>query len=205
MRNDDALFQLGMDLDALTTLEPRSTTQTEDKKTPGFNALGEKTLKSDTINKASLSASSLQIAMDDERLDHFIRQDGEIFAGSHIIIDLYEAEGLNDQARIEAAMLKCVEEAGATLLHIHLHPFEPTGVSGVAVLAESHISVHTWPETGYAAFDVFMCGDAQPAKCIGILAREFRAGRVGVKELRRGTEVLEFIGTPSIDGLSTGR
>ena len=53
---------------------------------------------------------------------------------------------------------ECIRAAGATLLHIHLHHFTPNnGVSGVAVLAESHISVHTWPESGFAAFDVFMC------------------------------------------------
>lgn len=172
MRNDDALFQLGMDLDALTVFEPRSTTQTEDENT--FFAFAE-----------SDNSSSKR----DTSLDHFVVRDGETFAGSHIIIDLYEAEGLNDQALIETAMLECVDKAGATLLHIHLHPFEPTGVSGVAVLAESHISVHTWPENGYAAFDVFMCGDAEPEKCIDILADAFKAGRVEVRELRRGTKV----------------
>ena len=61
-----------------------------------------------------------------------------------------------------------MKEAGATLLHIHLHTFtDGGGISGVAVLAESHISVHTWPEKGYAAFDVFMCGDAEPRKALG--------------------------------------
>ena len=117
-------------------------------------------------------------------------KDGETFAGSHIIVDLYDAEGLNDQERIQAAMMECIEQSGATLLHIHLHPFEPSGMSGVAVLAESHISVHTWPENGFAAFDVFMCGDTKPEKCIDILGRAFNAGRVEVKELRRGTDVL---------------
>lgn len=122
-------------------------------------------------------------------LDHFVTKDGETFAGVHLIIDLYDADHLDDQAHIKQAMLDCIEASGATLLHIHLHPFEPTGVSGVAVLAESHISVHTWPEARYAAFDVFMCGDTQPEKCIDILSSAFNAGRVDVTNHKRGNKL----------------
>jgi len=60
------------------------------------------------------------------------------------------------------------------------------GISGVAVLAESHISVHTWPEKGFAAFDVFMCGDAQPMKALEVFKRAFNPGRVVVGEHKRG-------------------
>ena len=122
-------------------------------------------------------------------LDHFVTKDGVTFAGTHIIIDLYDAQQLDDQAHIERTMRACIEASGATLLHIHLHPFEPTGVSGIAVLAESHISVHTWPEAGYAAFDVFMCGDTEPEKCIDILADAFKAKNVEVTNLKRGDKV----------------
>ena len=122
-------------------------------------------------------------------LDHFVTKDGVTFAGTHIIIDLYDAQQLDDQAHIERTMRACIEASGATLLHIHLHPFEPTGVSGVAVLAESHISVHTWPEAGFAAFDVFMCGDTEPEKCIDILADAFKAKNVEVTDLKRGNKV----------------
>ena len=122
-------------------------------------------------------------------LDHFVTKGGVTFAGTHIIIDLYDAQQLDDQAHIERSMRACIEASGATLLHIHLHPFEPTGVSGIAVLAESHISVHTWPEAGYAAFDVFMCGDTQPEKCIDILATAFKAKNVEVTNLKRGDKV----------------
>ena len=119
--------------------------------------------------------------------DHFITRDGVTFAGSHLIVDFWEAEGLDDAARIEQAMKDAVEAAGATLLHIHLHTFTPNGgISGVAVLAESHISVHTWPEKGYAAFDVFMCGDARPEACVPVLRDAFAAERVTVREILRG-------------------
>ena len=84
-------------------------------------------------------------------------------------------------------MVEAVKAAGATLLHIHLHKFSPNGgVSGVAVLSESHISVHTWPEKGFAAFDVFMCGAAEPLRTIPVLEAAFKPTRVVVGEHRRG-------------------
>jgi len=121
-----------------------------------------------------------------EPLDHFIAVDGKEYAGRHLIIDLYGAKNLDDQGTIECAFRKCIEACGATLLHIHLHAFEPNGVSGVAVLSESHISIHTWPERGYAALDVFMCGKAKPELSIPILQEAFEANRVEVNNLLRG-------------------
>ena len=131
-----------------------------------------------------------QIEDRDHALDHFISRDGEIFAGTHLIIDLWEATNLDSLDRMEAAMRACIEECNATLLHIHLHHFTPNGgISGVAVLAESHISVHTWPEKNYAAFDVFMCGAAQPHRTIEALKEAFNPSRVGLTEHRRGLTV----------------
>jgi S-adenosylmethionine decarboxylase len=126
-------------------------------------------------------------ASNDDQKDHFITKNGLSYAGSHLIIDLWEAEGLADRERIETALIDAVNASGATLLHIHLHTFEEGGgISGVAVLAESHISVHTWPEKGYAAFDVFMCGDAQPRKALDVFKRAFNPGRIVVGEHKRG-------------------
>jgi len=121
-----------------------------------------------------------------EALDHFCVRNGVKCAGAHLIIDLYGAQRLNDIEHIEATLRRCVIAAKATLLHIHLHHFQPTGVSGVAVLAESHISIHTWPEAGYAALDVFMCGDANPDACVPILREAFQVKRIAVSELLRG-------------------
>ncbi len=119
--------------------------------------------------------------------DHFIERDGIVCAGAHLIIDLYDAERLDDIDHISDTLVACVDAAGATLLHMHLHPFEPNGgISGVAVLAESHISIHSWPERGYAALDVFMCGDAQPELCVDILRKAFKPQRIAVQELLRG-------------------
>jgi S-adenosylmethionine decarboxylase len=121
-----------------------------------------------------------------EKQDHFAVRKGVRCAGVHLIIDLNGAERLDDIDHIEATLRRCVEAAGATLLHIHLHHFQPNGVSGVAVLAESHISIHTWPDAGYAALDVFMCGVADPDACIPVLREAFAAQSVGVNEILRG-------------------
>ncbi|RVT85471.1 adenosylmethionine decarboxylase [Rhodobacteraceae bacterium CCMM004] len=137
--------------------------------------------------RSSPAANTDRDLFDTARDDHFIRQDGEVFAGTHLIIEVVSGHGLDDEARIQQAFRDCVEECGATLLHIHTHKFSPQGVSGVAVLAESHISVHTWPEIGYGAFDVFMCGDARPWRAVDVLARAFATADVRVKELRRGS------------------
>ena len=124
---------------------------------------------------------------DVDRKDHFITRNGLTYAGSHLIIDLWDAENLDDQGLIEQALKDAVEAAGATLLHIHLHRFtEGGGISGVAVLAESHISVHTWPERGYAAFDIFMCGGAEPRRALAVLEKAFNPGRIVIGEHKRG-------------------
>jgi S-adenosylmethionine decarboxylase len=124
----------------------------------------------------------------EDRDDHFAVRNGVRCAGAHLIIDLYGAQRLNDIDYIDATLRRCVAEAGATLLHIHLHHFQPNGVSGVAVLAESHISIHTWPEIGFAALDVFMCGKADPDACLPVFRDAFRPKNVVVRDLLRGQE-----------------
>jgi len=167
------LFQLGMDLDA-------GTTHAEESR----DGRGHLTV---------VGEDETRDLYDPAREDHFIRRDGRIYAGTHLIIEVVGGAGLDDEDRIRRAFLDCVGQCRATLLHIHTHKFSPQGVSGVAVLAESHISVHTWPEIGYGAFDVFMCGDADPWRSVEVLRRQFSAREVRVKELLRG------------DGLVTAR
>ena len=127
--------------------------------------------------------------LDDEQdaQDHFIARDGVSFAGTHLIVDVWGADQLDDLELMECTMREAVEAAKATLLHIHLHHFTPNGgISGVAVLAESHISVHTWPERQFAAFDIFMCGGAKPELAVKVLQTHFQPGQFQVKELLRG-------------------
>jgi len=134
------------------------------------------------------SVSVVTPAPAEEREDHFATRNGVRCAGVHLIIDLHGAKGLNDIDLIERTLRRCVDAARATLLHIHLHHFQPAGVSGVAVLAESHISIHTWPDAGYAALDVFMCGKADPDACVPVLREAFQAERVEVNEILRGRD-----------------
>ncbi|AHD00981.1 MULTISPECIES: adenosylmethionine decarboxylase [Leisingera] len=137
-----------------------------------------------------VTAANIDSVVDSDREDHFIRKDGKVFAGTHLIIEVMKGTGLDCEARIQKAFRDCVDVCGATLLHIHTHKFSPQGVSGVAVLAESHISVHTWPEIGYGAFDVFMCGDAEPWKAVDVLKQAFSTDMVEVRELLRGEELI---------------
>jgi S-adenosylmethionine decarboxylase len=133
------------------------------------------------------SGEVVQWPSHDNGSDHFIRKNGKVYAGTHLIIDLWGASRLDDLGHVEETLRRAVDASGATLLHIHLHHFTPNGgISGVAVLAESHISIHTWPERDYAALDVFMCGDAEPEKAIPILEDAFKPETVDVDELHRG-------------------
>ncbi len=119
--------------------------------------------------------------------DHFKSHDGVRFAGSHLLLDIWGAAHLDDPDHLGRAMRQAVKAAEATLLHLHLHHFSPHGgVSGVAVLAESHISVHTWPEHGFAAFDIFMCGAAEPERAAAALRAALRPSRTELIEQRRG-------------------
>lgn len=119
--------------------------------------------------------------------DHFVERNGVKFAGTHLLIELWNAKNLGDLAITDQALRDSATVAGATLLHLHLHHFGPNaGLSGVAVLAESHISIHTWPERGYAALDIFMCGACDPYKAIPVLRRAFEPGTVQLSEQKRG-------------------
>lgn len=150
------------------------------------------TALSKTLAKArtDVLVQPTSISEGEEDKDFFIIRDGVRYAGTHLIIDIYGAERLDELPHVETALRAAVDAAGATLLHIHLHHFTPNGgISGVAVLAESHISIHTWPECGYAALDVFMCGEALPHETIEILREAFSPDRIAVEEHMRGRGV----------------
>ncbi len=123
----------------------------------------------------------------EEQKDYWIEMDGAKFAGRHLLVDLWGATNLTDCAHIDAALKEGAIVAGATILHSHFHHFSPNGgVSGVLVLAESHISIHTWPERDFAAIDIFMCGSCDPNLAIPVLQRAFQPERIDLDEQRRG-------------------
>ncbi len=120
-------------------------------------------------------------------LDYFRTEKGVTYAGAHLLLDLWDCADLDDPVHVRAALCEAAQAAGATILYAHTHHFSPHGgVSGVVVLAESHISIHTWPERGFAAVDVFMCGACDPKKTLGVLRGAFNPSRIDETEARRG-------------------
>jgi S-adenosylmethionine decarboxylase len=109
--------------------------------------------------------------------------------GKHLLLELKDCdrEVLNDLSFLKNTLPTAAIEAGATVLGESFHQFNPHGVSGVVVIAESHLFIHTWPEHGYAAVDIFTCGDSvQPEKAAQILIRELRAKSHSMLEIQRG-------------------
>lgn len=89
--------------------------------------------------------------------------------------------------QLERLMTRSAQASGANIIASHFHSFGGHGgVTGVLMLAESHITVHTWPEVSYAAFDIFMCGDAQPQKAAQVIADQFPEAEVSIKTINRG-------------------
>ncbi|MBQ4837691.1 adenosylmethionine decarboxylase [Pseudoalteromonas luteoviolacea] len=110
--------------------------------------------------------------------------------GQHIIVDIFDASNLMGEQNIEDMMIDCANAANATILKTHVHPFEMNGgVSGMIILAESHISIHTWPEYNFAAMDIFMCGDAQPQLCLPVIEQYFQPGKMVINDLTRGGSI----------------
>lgn len=108
--------------------------------------------------------------------------------GRHVISEHFgcASELLDDVAVIEAAMLAAAQAIGATLVSSAFHRYEPQGVSGVLLIAESHLSIHTWPEHRYAAVDIFTCGGLDPRPGLGALASAIRAQTSRMQEIVRG-------------------
>lgn len=110
--------------------------------------------------------------------------------GHHLIADFHDATLLFDSKPVADVLRQAALAADATVLDVNLHDFgDRFGFTGVALLAESHISIHTWPENGYAAIDIFMCGDAQPMRSLEVLRQYFKPGREDVQMIRRGSLV----------------
>jgi len=113
--------------------------------------------------------------------------------GRHVLAELTgcRAEVLNDVAGLETCFRECAVEGGATLVSSHFHHFSPQGVSGVVVIAESHVTVHTWPEHGYAAVDVFTCGRPEVAEAVmALIITALRAENVHRTSFHRGPNAI---------------
>ncbi|MBC7345794.1 MAG: S-adenosylmethionine decarboxylase proenzyme [Clostridia bacterium] len=109
--------------------------------------------------------------------------------GRHVLAEVHgcDFDILNDIKRVEEIMVNAALEAGAEIREVVFHKFSPQGVSGVVVISESHLAIHTWPEFGYAAVDVFTCGErVNPWEACRYVTQKFRAERVTATEVPRG-------------------
>jgi S-adenosylmethionine decarboxylase len=112
--------------------------------------------------------------------------------GTQVVLDLYECETghLDDIAWVKKTLVEAARAAGATVVETVFHKFAPCGISGVVVIAESHLAIHIWPEHRYAAVDVFTCGESvQMDVATALLAREFRSKRPVQRRFTRGDDV----------------
>ncbi len=109
--------------------------------------------------------------------------------GKHLLLELKDCNRdiLNDLSFLRNALVAAANECGATVLGESFHPFSPQGVSGVVVIAESHISIHTWPEYGYAAVDIFTCGNTvRPEKAAEVVIEKLGSRNHSMIEIQRG-------------------
>ena len=151
-----------------------------------MNALAQLGMVSELPSENQTTIAQLSCSQEGVK-DYIVEKDGMRYAGTHLLVDLWGATNLDDPGLIDTALREAAIQAGATILHSHFHHFTPNGgVSGVVVLAESHISIHTWPERKFAAVDLFMCGDCDPHDAIPVLRAAFRPERLDLDEQRRG-------------------
>lgn len=107
--------------------------------------------------------------------------------GEHALLDIDGAKRLDEPEFLEELMREAAETAGATIIGSHFHHFgEKQGVTGILLLAESHISVHTWPERDFAAFDIFMCGAATTSTAVQSISKRFEGAKIHLRSESRG-------------------
>ena len=118
--------------------------------------------------------------------------------GRHLLLELFDCDpdAINNLEAVKGALVEAAKRAQATIVDVVFHEFNPFGISGVVVIAESHLSIHTWPEYRYAAVDIFSCGDVlQPEVAANYLVEQFGAERTSVVEMQRGM----FLNSPVPD------
>lgn len=116
--------------------------------------------------------------------------------GRHVISELWECDGeiLNDQEQVERIMVNAALESGAEVREVVFHRFEPHGVSGVVIISESHLTIHSFPEHGYASIDVYTCGDRiDPAVASDYISKGLKAGRKEWVQFDRGVGPIKVL------------
>ena len=116
--------------------------------------------------------------------------------GRHVLAEIFGCDDntLNDISKVEEILVNAALEAGAEVRECAFHKFSPQGVSGVVIISESHLAIHTWPELGYAAVDVFTCGDrVNPWDACNYISEHFCAEQMSAQELERGVIPVKYL------------
>lgn len=109
------------------------------------------------------------------------------YAGIHLLAEFWGAKTIENSKKIENILISAARESGNTPLKVSIHKFSPRGITGVILLAESHIALHSWPEMDYLAIDIFTCGNkAMPQKALNYLKEKFQPKKVEIKKIKRG-------------------
>ena len=117
------------------------------------------------------------------------------YLATHIIAELFGCQKIDNLKFVDQSLKEAAHICGATVLHTKLHKFSPQGITGYVLLAESHISVHTWPEYGYAAADIFSCGTSfRPREAANKLAEALECRNPEIREIARGLAIKEAVG-----------
>ena len=121
--------------------------------------------------------------------------------GTHLVVDAWQApaEILNNPQAIRNAFIEAIAAGEATLIDLCVHQFSPHGVTATATLAESHIAIHTWPEYGYFAADLFFCGAGKPEKAVKLLQSALGAKQIKLRQMERGFPLPNLIIEPQIE------
>jgi len=109
------------------------------------------------------------------------------YSGIHLIAEFWSGKIIDDSKKIEKILIEAVKKANNTPLEVVIHKFQPQGITGIVLLAESHIAIHTWPEFNYVALDIYTCGNkANPIKALDYLRKQFNPERCEIRKIKRG-------------------
>jgi S-adenosylmethionine decarboxylase len=118
---------------------------------------------------------------------YWVELDGQRYAGRHLLVDMWGAQNLHRLEAVRSALLEAIQACGAHLLDLSLYQFTPNGgITSAAVLSQSHLCIHTWPEEGFVAVDLFVCGLNDPTLILPVLEAAFSPKRMEVSEHKRG-------------------
>jgi len=117
----------------------------------------------------------------------WIKKKKQKYVGVHLLVEFWGGKIIENPKEIKRILIEAAKRAKNIPLKVAIHKFNPWGITGVVLLAESHLSIHTWPEINYVAIDIFSCGEkAMPYKALEYLKKEFKPKKVKIKEIKRG-------------------